>query len=210
MERRASPGDISDDAWGFLAPCLTLMTAEAPQRSRTLRQVFTGLRWMARAGAPWRMLPNDLPPFRYPHAHALRRSDGAKCITRASPAPHASVREAKTSRLARRLRATLPATTLAEAIEPPISPALLAAPMGAEPCLHHHISHPGRPQDAQALGSNLHSSPYFMVRISTLPCRRAILTLTSWAWCLMKRSTEASPTRRFLMETSCKNGGRSG
>src|SRR5687768_12136538 len=39
------------------------MTEEAPQRSHHLRDVFNGLRWMARAGAPWRLLPNDLPPW---------------------------------------------------------------------------------------------------------------------------------------------------
>jgi hypothetical protein len=114
------------------------------------------------------------------------------------------------SRLARRLTTILPMMTWAEAKEPPGSPALRAAPVGAEPCLQRHIPHPGCPQDAQALGDTPRSRPYFTVRISTLPCRRAILTLTSWAWCLMKRSTEASPTRRFLMETSCRNDGRSG
>jgi transposase len=28
-----------------------------------LRQVFNGLRRIIRAGAPWRMMPNDLPPW---------------------------------------------------------------------------------------------------------------------------------------------------
>jgi len=28
-----------------------------------LREVFNGLRWIARAGAPWRLMPNDLPPW---------------------------------------------------------------------------------------------------------------------------------------------------
>jgi transposase len=39
------------------------MTEEAPQRSHPLREVFNGLRWLARAGAPWRRMPNDLPPW---------------------------------------------------------------------------------------------------------------------------------------------------
>jgi hypothetical protein len=30
---------------------VTLMTEEAPQRSHPLREVFNGLRWLARAGA---------------------------------------------------------------------------------------------------------------------------------------------------------------
>jgi transposase len=63
MERTASPSDGSDDEWAFIAPYVTLMTEEAPQRSHHLREVFNGRRWLARAGAPWRMLPNDLPPW---------------------------------------------------------------------------------------------------------------------------------------------------
>jgi transposase len=37
------------------------MSEDAPQRTYSLREVFNGLRWLARAGAPWRMVPNDLP-----------------------------------------------------------------------------------------------------------------------------------------------------
>jgi transposase len=39
------------------------MTEDAPQRTRCLREVFNGGRWIARAGAPWRLMPNDLPPW---------------------------------------------------------------------------------------------------------------------------------------------------
>jgi transposase len=63
MERKPYPSDVSDDEWAFVAPYLTLMTAEAPQRVHRLREVFNGLRWLVRAGAPWRMMPNDLPPW---------------------------------------------------------------------------------------------------------------------------------------------------
>ena len=63
MERKAYPSDVTDDEWAFVAPYLTLMTEEAPQREHSLREVFNGLRWMVRAGAPWRMIPNDLPPW---------------------------------------------------------------------------------------------------------------------------------------------------
>ncbi len=63
MSRQAYPSDVSDEEWAFVAPYLTLMTEDAPQRVHSLREVFNGLRWMVRAGAPWRMLPNDLPPW---------------------------------------------------------------------------------------------------------------------------------------------------
>src|SRR5918996_5046702 len=39
------------------------MTEDAPQRNHPLREIFNGLRWIARAGAPWRLMPNDLPPW---------------------------------------------------------------------------------------------------------------------------------------------------
>jgi transposase len=63
MERKPYPSDVSDDEWAFVAPYLTLMSEEAPQRTHELRDVFNALRWIARAGAPWRMMPNDLPPW---------------------------------------------------------------------------------------------------------------------------------------------------
>ena len=63
MERKAYPSDVSDDEWAFVAPYLTLMTEEAPQRAQSLREVFHGVRWILRAGAAWRLMPHDLPPW---------------------------------------------------------------------------------------------------------------------------------------------------
>jgi len=39
------------------------MKADAPQRQHALREIFNGLRWLVRAGAPWRRLPHDLPSW---------------------------------------------------------------------------------------------------------------------------------------------------
>ncbi len=63
MERKAYPTDISDQEWAFVAPYLTLMTEEAPQREHSLREVFNGLRWLIRSGGAWRLMPHDLPPW---------------------------------------------------------------------------------------------------------------------------------------------------
>jgi transposase len=63
MSRKAYPSDITDEEWVFVASYLTLMRQDAPQREYELREVFNGLRWMIRTGAPWRMIPNDLPPW---------------------------------------------------------------------------------------------------------------------------------------------------
>lgn len=61
--RKSYPSDVSDEEWSFCAPYLTLMKESAPQRDYPLREVFNGLRWFVRAGCPWRMMPNDLPPW---------------------------------------------------------------------------------------------------------------------------------------------------
>src|SRR5438094_1096116 len=61
--RKAYPSDVSDEEWAFCVPYLTLMKADAPQRQYALRELFNGLRWLVRAGCPWRMMPNDLPPW---------------------------------------------------------------------------------------------------------------------------------------------------
>lgn len=63
MDRKAYPSDVTDDEWAFVAPYLTLMREDAPQREYGLREVFNGLRWMVRAGAGWRLMPHDLPPW---------------------------------------------------------------------------------------------------------------------------------------------------
>jgi transposase len=63
MERKTYPTDVTDDEWTLVAPYLTFMTKDAPQRVHSLRKVSNGLRWIVRAGAPWRMMPHDLPPW---------------------------------------------------------------------------------------------------------------------------------------------------
>ena len=57
------PSDVSDEEWAFCVPYLTLMKENAPQRDYTLRAMFNAVRYMVRAGCPWRMIPNDLPPW---------------------------------------------------------------------------------------------------------------------------------------------------
>ena len=63
MNRKSYPSDVSDEEWAFVAPYLTLMSEDAPQREHSLREVFNALRWMVRTGAPWRYLPSEMPPW---------------------------------------------------------------------------------------------------------------------------------------------------
>ena len=66
------PSDVNDEEWAFCAPYLTLMREDAPQRDYTMRAMFNAVRYMVRAGCPWRMIPNDLPPWSAVHAQAQR------------------------------------------------------------------------------------------------------------------------------------------
>jgi transposase len=61
--RKPYPTDVSDEEGEFVAPYLTLMTPDAPQRQYDLREVFNGLRFIVRGGLQWRLMPHDLPPW---------------------------------------------------------------------------------------------------------------------------------------------------
>ncbi len=63
VNRKAYPSDVSDDEGALVAPYLTLLPEDAGQRRYPLREVFNALQWLVRAGAPWRLMPNDLPPW---------------------------------------------------------------------------------------------------------------------------------------------------
>jgi transposase len=66
------PSDGSDEEWAFVAPYLSLLPAGAVQRRHDLREVFNALKWLVRAGAPWRMLPHDFPPWEIVYQQTLR------------------------------------------------------------------------------------------------------------------------------------------
>lgn len=66
------PSDVTDEEWALVAPYLTLMREDAPQREHSLREVFNALRWMVRSGSPWRYLPNHFPPWQSVYQQAQR------------------------------------------------------------------------------------------------------------------------------------------
>ena len=70
--RKGYPSDVTDAQWEFLAPFLTLMTEDAPQRVHPLREVFDAVRYVVRSGCPWRMLPHDFPPWEAVYQQARR------------------------------------------------------------------------------------------------------------------------------------------
>jgi transposase len=62
-DRPAYPSDVSDEEWALVAPYLALLREDSAQRDHDLREVFNGLRYIVKTGAPWRFMPHDLPPW---------------------------------------------------------------------------------------------------------------------------------------------------
>src|SRR5947207_1577917 len=70
--RKRYPSDVTDEEWAFVAPYLTLMRQDAPQRDHALRDVFDALRWLVKTGAHCRYLPHDFPPWHAVYQQARR------------------------------------------------------------------------------------------------------------------------------------------
>jgi transposase len=70
--RKPYPSDVTDEEWEFCARYLTLMKEDAPQREYPLREIFNAARWFVRAGCPWRMIPNNFPPWHTVHQQMMR------------------------------------------------------------------------------------------------------------------------------------------
>ncbi len=79
--RKAYPSDVSDDEWALVAPYPTLVREDAGQREHRLREVFNGLSYVVKTGAPWRWMPNDLPPWAAVYQQA-QRWHAAGCFER--------------------------------------------------------------------------------------------------------------------------------
>ena len=72
VREKSYPTDASDAEWAFVAPYLALLPEDAPQRDHELREVFNALKWLVRAGAPWRLLPHDFPPWWIVYQQTMR------------------------------------------------------------------------------------------------------------------------------------------
>ncbi len=66
------PSDVTDEEWELVAPYLALISENSPQREYPMREVFNGLRWIMKTGAPWRYMPNDLPPWEVVYQQSQR------------------------------------------------------------------------------------------------------------------------------------------
>ncbi|WP_199555381.1 transposase [Sandaracinobacteroides hominis] len=63
-EKRAKryPTDLTDAEWEIVRPFLPTPPKRGRNPTTDLREVLNALRYLARSGGGWRMLPKDLPP----------------------------------------------------------------------------------------------------------------------------------------------------
>lgn len=57
------PTDLTDEEWLFIQPFLPPVAKLGRKPVTELRDVLDALRYLARTGGGWRMLPNDFPPW---------------------------------------------------------------------------------------------------------------------------------------------------
>src|SRR5919202_5325004 len=91
IARKPYPSDVSDDERALVAAYLTLLPEGAGQREHPSREVLNGLRYVAKAGAPWRWMPHDPPPWPAVCRQA-RRWPAAGCFERLAEGPRAVLR----------------------------------------------------------------------------------------------------------------------
>jgi putative transposase len=57
------PSDLTDEEWERIAPFLPKPARRGRKPKVDLREILNAIRYMARSGAGWRMLPKDFPPW---------------------------------------------------------------------------------------------------------------------------------------------------
>src|SRR6476469_4210113 len=55
--------DLTDEEWRVIAPPLPKPCVKGRPRAWPMREMINGIFYVMRAGCPWRLLPNDLPPW---------------------------------------------------------------------------------------------------------------------------------------------------
>ena len=65
IERKTKryPSDLTDEEWARIAPLLPNPAKRGRKPGVDMREVLNAIRYMARSGGGWRMLPKDFPPW---------------------------------------------------------------------------------------------------------------------------------------------------
>ena len=65
LERKTKryPTDLTDEEWSRMVPFMPRASNRGRKPATDLREVLNALRYIARSGGGWRMLPKDFPPW---------------------------------------------------------------------------------------------------------------------------------------------------
>lgn len=63
FERRRYPTDLTDEEWARIRPLLPRPARRGRRPRVDLREILNAIRYLARAGCGWRMLPTDFGPW---------------------------------------------------------------------------------------------------------------------------------------------------
>jgi putative transposase len=57
------PSDLTDEEWARIEPLLPKPASKGRKPAVDMREIVNAIRYMARSGGGWRMLPNNFPPW---------------------------------------------------------------------------------------------------------------------------------------------------
>ena len=57
------PSDLTDEEWARIEPLLPKPAKKGRKPAVDMREIVNAIRYMARSGGGWRMLPNNFPPW---------------------------------------------------------------------------------------------------------------------------------------------------
>jgi len=63
FERRRYPTDLTDEEWERIRPILPQPARRGRKPKANLREILNAIRYLARAGCGWRMLPHEFGPW---------------------------------------------------------------------------------------------------------------------------------------------------
>jgi transposase len=75
--RKPYPTDLTDEQWARIEPLLPKLKATGRPPKYSKRELFNAILYSLRTGCSWRMLPDNLPPWKSVHEQfRIWRDDG--------------------------------------------------------------------------------------------------------------------------------------